>query len=156
MYHAHAEWIARVDTKASILLALQGVGLGVVLTLSGKDGVFASLPHWWDVLAFVAGVLLLLVAIALAVLVIAPRVTAGRPSRRALHDYIYFGHTRWWKPEDLSEALRDSAVPVLSRQLIILGRIAWKKHLYAMFSTWLFLAAAVVLVGLAAVRVLGE
>jgi hypothetical protein len=149
IYRSHAEWIARVDIKASILLALQGIALGAVFTMTAADRPFASLHEWWDITTFIVGVALLLAGLVLAVLVIAPRVRTKKPSKRALHDFIYFGHTRWWKADDLERTLHDSALTVLSRQLIILGEIAWQKHLFAMWATWLFLASVVALSALA-------
>lgn len=129
MYRTHAEWIARVDTKASILLTLQGISLGAVFTLTATDRPFALLVHWWEVAVFILGVALLLICIVLAELVIAPRMRTKRPSRRALHDYIYFGHTRWWKASDLQRTLHKSSLEVLSRQLVILGEIALSARL---------------------------
>lgn len=145
IYRSHAEWIARVDVKASVLLALQGVTLGFVIALTDGDGPLAAIKVWWGWPALTLSVLLLLTAILFAVLVIAPRVRTKKPSRKAMTDYTYFGHTRWWKPVDLEAELRESALPILSRQITILGEIAWRKHLWAMWSTWVFVAAGIVM-----------
>lgn len=141
VYHSHGEWIARVDAKASILLALQGVTLGAVIALTDRHRPYADLEMWWEWTLFVGGFALLLIGIVLAVTALVPRVTSERPSKNEVRDYIYFGHTRLWTPEALEAELRKPVLPILSRQLVVLGRISWRKHYLVKWSVWSYIAS---------------
>lgn len=145
IYHSHGEWISRVDAKASIMLALQGVTLGAVIALTDKDRPYAQLCWWWEWALFIAGFAMLLAAIVLAVLALVPRVTSEKPSKKEMRDYIYFGHTRLWKPDALEDELRKPALPVLARQLIVLGRISWRKHYLVKYSVWCYIISGALL-----------
>ena len=157
VYRSHADWIGKVDTKASILLALQGVLLGVVISLTDTGKPFACLRDWWDWVLFVGGIAVLLVAAVMSVLVIAPRVRVRRhqPDRKAMEDYTYFGHSRWWDPQPLAAELRKPALGILARQIRILGQVAWRKHLWAMWSVWLTVGSGVLFAVLAVLQNLG-
>lgn len=145
VYHSHGEWIARVDAKAAILLALQGVTLGAVIALTDKDRPYADLSWWWEWALFITGFALLLAGIVFAVMALVPRVTSEKPSNKQMQDYIYFGHTRLWNPEALEAELREPVLPVLSRQLVVLGRISWRKHYLVKWSVWTYIASGALL-----------
>ena len=153
IYHAHTEWVARVDTKASILLTLQGVALGVVVALTDTDK-----PLAWKTLTeeplrvvlFFLGIVLLAAAILGALAVIVPQV-GKRKSDSTPKDFIFFGHSRLWKAKDLEAALHGSAVGQLAEQIVILGEIAWTKNKNAKWSAWLFVAGGAILCALVAV-----
>ena len=145
IYHSHGEWIARVDAKASIMLALQGVTLGAVIALTDNHRPFAELEWWWEWAMFFTGFALLLAAIVLAVVALVPRVTSEKPSKREMRDYIYFGHTRLWKPDALEDELRKPVLSVLARQLIVLGRISWRKHYLVKYSVWCYIGSGALL-----------
>lgn len=145
IYHSHGEWIARVDAKASILLALQGVTLGAVIALTDKHRPYADLKAWWEWALFLSGFALLLLGIVLAVMALVPRVTSEKPTRKEMRDYIYFGHTRLWEPKALEQELQKPVLPVLSRQLVVLGRIAWKKHYLVKWSVWSYIVSGALL-----------
>lgn len=152
VYNAHSEWVARVDTKASILLTLQGVALGVVISLTDEHK-----PLSWTklevepvrVALFFVGLVLLAVAILFALAVIVPQVGRWKGKERP-QDYIYFGHSRLWKGADLATALRKPAVRAVADQIIILGGIAWIKNRNAKWSAWTFVAGGALLCALVA------
>ena len=64
---------------------------------------------------------------------------------------IYFGHLRRWDASLLAKKMQDTAMlPVLSKQLVAMSAIAWRKHV---FLQWSFGGAAIgilvlVLIGL--------
>lgn len=157
VYRSHADWIGKVDTKASILLALQGVLLGVVVSMTDTGKPFSCLRAWWEWSLFYAGLALLLVAAVMSVLVIAPRVRIRRhqPNRKAMEDYTYFGHSRWWKPDALAEEMRKPALSILARQVVVLGQVAWRKHLWAMWSVWITVISGLLFAVLAVLQNMG-
>lgn len=144
IYNSHAEWIARVDTKASVLLALQGVALGVVLSLTDEYrplSAAALANHPFKVLLFGLGVLTILVSVVLALAVVVPQL--GKSVKRPQAEgFIYFGHSRHWGGDEIEKALSRSLTYELSRQIVILGKVAWEKHRNAKWSAILFVAGA--------------
>ena len=77
-----------------------------------------------------------LAALALGVLVAAfavfPRLKRRQAKQTWSSNYVYFGHLRRWKPEDLKQALLnqtiDEQLEVLARQLVTASDISWNKH----------------------------
>ena len=44
-------------------------------------------------------------------------------------NFVYFGHVRHWRPQDLQAPLLDGdTLPVLTNQLVTMSKIAWTKH----------------------------
>jgi hypothetical protein len=144
IYSSHAEWISRVDAKAAVMLALEGVTLGTVIALTDSGRPFSGLNWWGARVSFAFAVALLFIAIVTSVWAIVPRVRSKHQSRKAMEDFIYFGHTRYWKPEALQEELCQPALEVLSRQLVVLAHVAWKKHYLVKWSVWTYLASGVI------------
>lgn len=132
VHNAQEAWTGKVDTKASILLALEGGSLFAVLAANAERGALRALTGL--AVAFeTAGVLLLLVALlcsAGAVFPLLGRVRQHKLTYRA--HFIYFGHVRHWQPPELAEALRrsgeDSEFDMLARQLIAMSKRNWAKH----------------------------
>lgn len=125
MYHAIREWIAMIDTKASIVLSLETALLGLVIALArppaGQVRVF-----------YYTGAGLLLVAIMLAGGAVFPQL-----SRRFLRRWrggfsIYFGQLRRWQPDELASALIAASarqrVRTIADDVVAISVIAWRKH----------------------------
>lgn len=152
IYRAHTEWVARVDTKASILLTLQGVALGVVVSLTDTHKALAWGTLTEDPLRlvmFFVGVVFLALAILRALAVIVPEV-GKRKKQGTPRDFIFFGDSRQWDAEKLAPALQRSVTDQLAAQIVILGGIAWTKNRNARWSAWLFVAGGSVLCALVA------
>ena len=73
--------------------------------------------------------MVLSVAVLCAAAAVVPQIR-GRLARRNWQDnFIYFGHLRSWTPRNLEEALLDmELLPVLTRQLVAMSKIAWIKY----------------------------
>jgi hypothetical protein len=129
VHSALDSWTGKVDTKASIALAIEGAALGYVISLSDKNRRFASLrgaESWY----YGVGVALLLASLLCAALVVMPQLNRRRSRKEWRDNMIYFGHLRHWDADDLAQAL-SSARPdekQLARQLVAMSRIAWRKH----------------------------
>nr|WP_246406120.1 Pycsar system effector family protein [Modestobacter versicolor] len=100
------------------IVALSGSGR----RLYGLDG-GARVIFWIGVSAIILGV----VAVAL---VVKPRVRRRDVAGEWPQNYIFFGHLQFWSPADLEVALAERPLlPVLTRQLVNMSKIAWRKHL---------------------------
>lgn len=146
-------WTGKVDTKASIALAIEAAVFGFVVTLTKRGEQFASL-HGFDHALFVVGAGLLLVAILLSLLVVMPQLNRRQSNRIWKSNMIYFGHLRHWDPEQLAQALHKEQPygEQLARQLVNMSKIAWRKHSLLQGSL-LFLVAGAGLLVVLAVRV---
>lgn len=152
IHAAVGEWTARVDAKASFALTLESAAVAGIIALSGSGNVFAD-PHGWAFRCLLwAGITLILIAAVFAVLVVTPRLRAPSIQAEAAENFIYFGHLMHREATDLAESLRrtDTLLPVLSRQLVVMSKIAWSKHRYVQMSL-AFFALGLALVAVAAV-----
>lgn len=120
--HAGLEAMAaRADAKAGILLAHQGGAfvLGITALQMGGGS------------AVVLAMMLVVAAMGTSIAVVVPVL---RPKGRmvAIGDIIYFGHLREWQPPSLAERIaevsQDDEIAMVSRQLVTLSRINWRKH----------------------------
>lgn len=136
-------WTGKVDSKASITLALETAVLGFVLSLSKRHERFDDL-HGGGLLWFRVGVLCLCVAILFALLVVMPQLRRLQSRRIWRSNTVYFGHLRHWDPNDLAVHLRSAQIreKELARQLVTMSQIAWKKHSLLQISLILLLLAA--------------
>lgn len=135
-------WGARVDVKVSILLAYQGGGF--VLGVTSVDRVQAGTRVWSTVLATALCVLLLAMGVGAAAMV--PVLGSSRRLRQeGATNVIYFGHLRTWTANALTprlvEMTTDDEIAMLSRQLVALSRINWRKHRLLQISVILTLFA---------------
>ncbi|MFF3320735.1 Pycsar system effector family protein [Streptomyces sp. NPDC002889] len=129
IHAALGEWTARVDTKASFALTLETAALvGIAgLVTSGSFPVRALDGPL--LVMFVAALLSVLASALFAVLVVLPRMRGRQAEAEAPYNFVYFGHLRHWDPERLQEALCErDPLPMLSRQLVTMSRIVWRKH----------------------------
>lgn len=153
VHAAVGEWTARVDAKASFALTLESAAGAVIIALSGNGNIFAG-PHGWVIRCLLwSGCVSILVAAVLAALVVAPRLRASALRTEAPDNFVYFGHLMHREAEELAESLRRAQpLPVLSRQLVVMSRIAWTKHrqLQLSFVSFAFGLALVVLAAVSA------
>lgn len=145
--HAGLESMAaRADAKAGILLAHQGGAfvLGVTAIQVDHGG--------WIIGPAMA---LVVAAMGAAIAVVVPSL---RPRNRveAAGDFVYFGHLREWHPPTLAERIealsREDEIAMVTRQVVTLSRINWRKHRLLQIS--LSLTVSAMSVGAAAVTLL--
>ena len=124
----------------------------MILTANGR--LFSALDEWWLSVLYAGGLVLLLVAAGLAAVVVIPRLRTSKVSVEARHNFIYFGHARLWEPADLEQALKERPLlPQLSRQIVIMARIAWTKHVRVQWSFSLAVIGCVCLVACGLLKV---
>nr|WP_219927234.1 Pycsar system effector family protein [Prauserella shujinwangii] len=128
VHAAIVEWTGKVDAKASFAATIESVILGGVITLSDSRRLLADLNSFPAILRDV-GLAILAFAVLCAISVVTPRLRSSKMKNEASDNFIYFGHLRHWTPFELAEVLayRDT-LPVLSRQLVVMSKVAWQKH----------------------------
>lgn len=131
-HNAQEGWTAKVDTKAAILLALEGGSLFAVLSANNQTGALRSLAGAPFVLE-VVGVMLILLSVFASAAAIFPMLGRTSQHKRVyMKNTIYFGHVRHWHPDDLYRSLMASgstdALATLSRQLVEMSKRNWAKH----------------------------
>jgi hypothetical protein len=144
-------WTGKVDTKASIALAIESAMFGFAVTLSRENGPFAGL-HGRGQAGYYIGLGLILVAVFFALLVVVPQLNRRKSKKGWEGNMIYFGHLRHWDPDELCHALskqRDDEGQ-LARQLVAMAKIAWRKHSLLQISLVVLVLAIVDLVAVAA------
>lgn len=152
------DWTGKVDSKASFALALQTAVLGVIVTLTGEGRQLSGFDSYWETRLFWAGVGVLVTALLVVMTVVAPRLRSFRSRHEWRTNYVYFGHLRRWEPQDLERALtRRDHLPVVTRNVVLMSKIAWRKHRRLQLSLWLAVLGAA-FVGLSSVieRVIGD
>ncbi|WP_153502675.1 Pycsar system effector family protein [Cumulibacter manganitolerans] len=144
IHSALQTWTSNVDSKASFVLGIETIVATAVITTTTDDGPLATFHGWRMQGLFVASIVLLFVAAVLCVLVVAPKLRVKSMDSEKSDNFVYFGHVRHWKQEELESALEQRAfLPVLSRQLVEMSKIAWIKHRHLAFSIWIGLVGAV-------------
>ncbi len=138
------DWTARVDTKASIVLALEAGALALVVGLAG-EGRALDLGYVLARWSLGIGVLFLCCAVVLAALVVLPQLRRGHLSDETSKNFIYFGHLRNWKPEALAKQIGHDPdmVDQISTQIVIISKIVWRKHVWLQWSLYSLIAALV-------------
>jgi hypothetical protein len=124
-----AEWTRSVDNKASFASAVETAVLLGVLTLSADDRQLSRLSGPWQLGVFWLGVAVLVLSLLLVLWVISPHLRSKRVRDEYRSNVIFFGHARYWNPPELTTFLSgDDILPMLSRQIVAISHIAWKKH----------------------------
>ncbi|WP_298585143.1 Pycsar system effector family protein [uncultured Kocuria sp.] len=138
IHSAQMDWTGKVDAKASFALALDSAAIAALVALSAENMIFADVMDSWARIPYWVSVGLFAVAGGCALWAVAPSLRWWALNDEWDDNYIYFGHVRHWHAENLSMVLGSGDItPVLSRQIIQMSRIAWKKHLKVGFSLWL-------------------
>jgi hypothetical protein len=151
VHGAQETWTAKVDVKASILLALEGGVLFTIVSANAKDGFLRGLQGGQRTVELIGAVFLLMAVVAAAIGIF-PLLGRTRAHKIQHPDHVvYFGHLRYWDPEDLTARLSrlttDDEIRMLSRQLIEMGKRNWKKH------RWVQLSLSIAAVGVGMVFV---
>lgn len=127
VHGAQEAWTAKVDVKASILIAAQ-VGLLAGLAAIAASDAFDrqhSQATWLMGLAGAA----LVTGLGFGASVVWPRLSSEAP---AAGDLIYFGHLRHKAEQAVADTLgrlrQDDARAALARQLVPMSTLNWSKH----------------------------
>ncbi|MGI5341446.1 Pycsar system effector family protein [Streptomyces sp. CA-181903] len=131
LHAALSDWTGKADAKASFALTVQSA---VLLGLAAGAGRGFGHARGLAAVLLWAGVAALVVGLACAVLAVAPSLRADVPGP-AEERFVYFGHLRDWEPGALEYRLREAdPLPALSRELVVMSRIAWRKHVCVRWS----------------------
>jgi hypothetical protein len=129
-------WTSKVDSKASIVLAVETGVLGLIASFS-KDGPLSSLQGA-SVNLFRLGILLIVAAIVMAGGAVFPQLKRFKVRSEWVENSIYFGHLRHWDSGKLAERLQARteglSLEELARQHVTMAHIAWSKHSYLQMS----------------------
>jgi hypothetical protein len=140
-------WTGKVDSKASIILAIESAALGFILTLSKKGERLASLDGASET-AYRLAIGALVLAVLFALLVVMPQLRRRQAKKNWRKGMVYFGHLRHWDPVNLAKALQTNQVyeSQLAHQLVTMSEIAWKKHARLQWSVGFLIAGAACLI----------
>lgn len=144
------DWTGKVDTKASFALAIESAALAGIVTLTGSgrrlDGLVGC-----EVGFFWTGIAILLIGVLSVITVVAPRLRSTKMPSEWQNNYVYFGHLMHWNAEDLQKVFEEEdPLPAVTRNIIVMSKIAWTKHRRLQVSMWLA-TFGTALVGIAAV-----
>jgi hypothetical protein len=129
IHDALLDWTAKADAKASFALTVESLALVAILAFSDGGGASARVEAWWGRGLLWSGIALLAASALFAVATVSPNVRKRSLPAEWRNNFVYFGHLQQWDPDALAEALRTrEMLPVLSRQLVTMSRIAWVKH----------------------------
>jgi len=124
-----AEWTRSVDNKASFASAVETAVLLGVLTLSAEGRQLSRVSGPLQLGVLWLGVAFLVVALLFVLWVVSPHLRTKRIGDEYRSNVIYFGHARYWQPSELTSFLSGADIlPMLSRQIVAISAIAWKKH----------------------------
>lgn len=136
IHQAQADWTGKVDAKASFIFAIASASVATTVALSANGRVFHDISPTWLKIGYWLGLACLLSGVLLASLVVVPRLRRSSILKReSKSNFIYFGHLRHWTAEELEVALEQKNIlSILSRQLVSMAGIAWKKHRWAQWA----------------------
>lgn len=141
VHSALGDWTGRVDGKASIFLTLEAALLAAVINASGHDGRLAekALETRLESATYWVGIALICASILFAAGVVTPQLRRWASRKGGTEwkkNIVYFGHLRHWDPIDLKRELlnQPEALESLSRQMVRMSTISWRKHSWAQFS----------------------
>lgn len=144
IHAAQADWTGKVDSKAAFALTVHFALLTVAVVL------FANLDGWLQYALFGAAAALMVIGAVLGASVVAPRLRSRGLRQASRTNYVYFGHARHWRAEELTKRLQgDDILPQLSRQIVVMADIAWEKHVRVGWAIWLGVAGGIALLAAA-------
>jgi hypothetical protein len=150
IHAANVDWTGKVDSKASFALAIETALMAGVVSLTSDQRRLSDLDGFLVRASFCLGLMALIAALLCVVWVVRPRLRSKSVEAEAPGNFIFFGHAQHWKPTDLAEALpKADMLSMLSRQIVVISKIAWMKHRMLQFSMT-FATIGVGLVGIAA------
>jgi hypothetical protein len=116
--------------------------------MATNSNIFGPRFTWIQKYSFSLGIALLIFGILCAAYVIRPRLRRRKLKGEWSNNFIYFGHLRYWDPEDLERRLlKGEILPALSAQLVNMSKVAWRKHRMVQLSLVVGLAGFLLLVG---------
>ncbi|KRE88276.1 hypothetical protein ASG86_03690 [Arthrobacter sp. Soil764] len=131
IHAALVDWTGKVDAKASFAFTLESAGLATMVALSAKDRLFGTLTGPLQNITYHAAVFSLLVAAACAMWVVIPRLRMRHVGKEWPDNFIYFGHLKYWDASKLPQKIQSTEMlPVITKQMIGMSKIAWMKHLF--------------------------
>lgn len=123
------DWTARAETKASFALTLQSAVIAGVVALTAPGRRFGDFNDSSVLALYVFGLGALFIAVFYSAWAVLPQLRREAVEGEAPSNFIYFGHLMHRKGAELEQALRDEdPLPALSKQLIVISKIAWSKH----------------------------
>lgn len=146
LHSAQMEWTGKVDAKAGFILTLDAAAITTSIALSSEGMVFHGVSTGQFQLLYDLSILLFVTAAVLAAWAVAPALRLGNLKEEAKSNFIYFGHARFWDPDDLATALEEhDPLSSVTRQVVRMSTIAWRKHCRVAWSTWLTVAGVIVI-----------
>jgi len=140
IHQAQVDWTGKVDSKATFALTFQSA----LLVFAGSLADEAS--RALDYVTLGLAVAILGTAAALSASVVTPSLRRGHLAEEACSNFIYFGHARYWGAEALTRELRHGdPLPQLSRQIVQMAKISWRKHIRVGWAIWLGVIGGLVL-----------
>jgi hypothetical protein len=128
IHAAVVDWTGKVDSKASFALAIETAVIAITIPLTEGDHRLGGLTGIHRAI-FWAGMTLLALGILLAAAVVTPQLRGRKMAEEWPSGYVYFGHLQHWSATELAAQLAaGDMLEVLSRQLVNMSRIAWRKH----------------------------
>lgn len=149
IHQAQEAWTAKVDVKASIVLALSGAVLVAIISGHTTDSYLSTLTGWREITLRCA-IALVLLGILFAGLVVRPALgPAGEHHANHRDHLIYFGHLRHWNPQLLSARLRtltpNEQSDQVALQLVAMSKRNWWKHRLLQWSLYATALSAVLI-----------
>lgn len=143
IHTALVDWTGKVDSKATFCFALESAALVAIANLTSEGRLFDTRQTLAQQLLFTIGSALLVAGVFAAAFVVIPRMNRVQATRRWRENIVYFGHLRLWDASALEKALRENSIlPSLSAQLVVMSKIAWRKHYIVQWSLILGLVGA--------------
>lgn len=134
VHAAQSDWTAKVDAKAVFAFTFETAALAIGVSLSHAIQAAAE-ASWLRVVPFWFGIICLSVAAGFSALVVLPRLRSKRLKVEADHNFIYFGHARFWSPKAMrSQLLSEDELDQLTRQITVMAKVAWIKHVQVQWS----------------------
>lgn len=132
-WHCHAaqeSWTSRIDTKASILLTVNLVGFGALVSVLSPSSSTFRILHGWHRLGVDSAALLVGSAALISVVVVFPLLGSRR---RPAHDgVIFFSHLRGRSADTVARQIAaltsEEQIDQLARQLVAMARVNWIKY----------------------------
>lgn len=135
IHAALVDWTGKVDAKASFAFALESAGLAMLVALSDKDRLFGTLEGPLQNLTYFGAIFSLVLAAASAMWVVMPRLRMRYLSKEWTNNFIYFGHLKYWDSSDLPKKIKEAdMLPIITKQMVGMSKIAWNKHLLVQVS----------------------
>ena len=131
------DWTGRVDKKAQFAWSIESAILSIAIAIYGLGGRILEFEPV-EFVFFWSGGTLTLLGLLLATFAVVPQLRAVNSRAEWRNGVVYFGHLRFWNPDDLTYRLRHvDIIPILARQVVVMSKIAWRKYRYIQWSFWL-------------------